>query len=179
MLKLKKGRSERLPPLILYIDDIDRIYHLFEEVNPEIRISTADYAFDNLEELKASGIEKTNYLSMHTTDPSISLKLEPYSSTLQCDDSVAIQRATIDKIRHILFRRKRYLTRILRSGVLAGIVIGFSSWYLIPGIPGHDVRKILLGGITLVLGLVWAWWAIEKSHMVYPTIYLSPRNKKK
>ena len=175
MLKLKKGLNERLPPLILYLEDIDRIYHLFEEISPDIRISTADYAFDNLQELKDFGIEKTNYLSMHTTEPSISLKLEPYSSTLQCDDGTAVQKATIERIRYILLRRKRYLTRFLKSGVLAGIVIGLSAWYLIPGFAGHDFGKIAIGFTTLLVGLIWSWWAIVKSHMVYPTIYLTPK----
>jgi hypothetical protein len=177
MLKLKKGTSERLPPLILYLEDIDRIYHLFEEVNPDIKISTADYAFDNLQEMKESGIEKTNYFSMHTTEPGISLKLEPYSSTLQCDDDVA-SKATIERIRFILLRRKRYLTRFLKSGVLAGIVIGFSSWYLLPGLANRDISKIAIGLITLIVGLLWSWWAIVKSHMVYPTIYLTARKKR-
>jgi hypothetical protein len=178
MLKLKKGLSERLPPLILYFEDIDRIYHLFEEVNPDIKISTADYAFDNLQELKESGIEKTNYFSMHTTEPSISLKLEPYSSTLEWDEDAAKSKATIERIRFIVVRRKRYLTRLLKSGVLAGIVIGFSSWYLIPGLASRDTGKIAIGFITLVVGLLWSWWAIVKSHMVYPTIYLTPGKKR-
>ena len=175
MLKLKKGLSERLPPLILYLEDIDRIYHLFEEVNPDIKISTAEYAFENLQELKEFGIEKTNYLTMSTTEPGISLKLEPYLSTLQCDDEATAKIAVIERIKYVLLRRKRYLTRLLKSGVLAGIVIGFSAWYLIPGFASNDFRKIAIGSTTFIVGLLWAWWAIVKSHMVYPTIYLTPR----
>jgi len=175
MLKLKKALSERLPPLILYIEDIDSIYQLFAEVNPDVRISTADYAFDNLEELKESGVEKTHYLSMEISEPNISLKLEPYLATLQCDDDTAIQRGTIEKIKNVLLRRKRNLTKFLQSGVLAGVCVGFSAWYLIPGLADHDARKMGIGLTTFVVGLVWSWWAIVRSHTVYPTIYISPR----
>lgn len=175
MLKLKKALSERLPPLILYIEDVDSIYQIFSEVNPDVRISTADYAFENLEELKESGLEKTHYLSIEITEPNISLKLEPYLATLQCDDDTAVQRGTIEKIKSVLLHRKRNLTKFLQSGVLAGVCVGFSAWYLIPGLADHDVRKITIGLTTFLVGLVWSWWAIVRSHTVYPTIYISQR----
>src|SRR5258708_4885041 len=163
MQKLKKATSERIPPVILYLEDIEAIYKLMEEVNPIVKISTADYAFDNLDEMKEAGIDRTNYLSIYTNDPSILLKLEPHASVLESDDDAAIQKGTIEKIKQILAIRKTYLTRFLQSGTLAGMFIGSSFWYLFPGWSNHDFRKVTIGITTLVVGLLWSWWALTKS----------------
>jgi hypothetical protein len=175
MLKLKKSSSERLPPLVLHFEDVENIYRILEEINPDVRISTADYAFDNLEELKQAGIDKTNYLTMHINDPGISIKLEPYSASLQGDEQSQDAKEAIDKIRKILLRRTQYISRFLQSGLLAGFWIGFSCYYLIPGITRNDATKIEIGAGILLLGLIWSWWALIKSHTVYPTIYLSTK----
>jgi len=175
MLKLKRALSERLPPLILYMEDVEKIYHILAKLNPNVKISTADYAFDNLEELKQAGIERTNYLFMHITEPSISLKLEPYTAALLRDEDTHDQKGAVENIRQVLFSRRQYLALFLQSGVLAGVFIGFSAWYLFPGVSRHDVGQITIGLTTLIVGLVWSWWAIIRSHTVYPTIYLSKK----
>ena len=146
-----------------------------EEVNPIVKISTADYAFDNLDEMKEAGIERTNYLSIYTNDPSILLKLEPHASVLESDDDAAIQKGTTEKIKTVLAARKTYLTRFLQSGTVAGIFIGSSFWYLFPGWSNHDFRKVTIGLTALIVGLLWSWWAMTKSRTVYPTIHLSPK----
>jgi hypothetical protein len=173
MLKLKKSLSERLPPLVLQFEDVEKIYHILAEIKPDVRISTADYAFDNLDELKQAGIEKTHYLTMYITDPNVTLKLEPYSAALNSDDHSETPKDAIEKIKKILLNRTQYVSRFLQSGPLAGFWIGFSCYYLIPGITGNETKLIGIGAGILVLGLLWSWWALVKSHAVYPTIYLS------
>ena len=175
MLKLKKSFSERLPPLILQYEDVEKIYNILQEINPDVHISTADYAFENLEELKQAGIDKTNYLTMHITEPNISLKLEPYAAALNTDDNSEVPEEAIEKIRKILLHRTQYVSRFLQSGPLAGFWIGFSCYYLIPGFTANDAKLIAIGAGILTLGVLWSWWALIKSHTVYPTIYLSSK----
>ena len=175
MLKLKKGLSERLPPLVLQFEDVEKIYEILAALNPDVHISTADYAFENLDELDEAGIDKTNYLTMHITDPSISLKLEPYAAALNSDDNSDVPKEAIEKIRKILLRRTQYISRFLQSGPLAGFWIGFSLYYLIPGFTKNDMSMIEIGSGILLLGLIWSWWALIKSHTVYPTIYLKSK----
>lgn len=175
MLKLKKPLSERLPPLILYMEDVEAIYEILARLNPTVMISTADYAFDNLGELREAGLDRTNYLSIYISNPDISLKLEPFFAALQSDDNTAASREAVESIKSVLLSRTQYLARFLQSGPIAGAFAAFSFWQLIPGFSKADVGKIMIGLIMLVVGLIWSWWAIARSHSVYPTVYLSDR----
>jgi len=158
MQKLTKSLSEHLPPVKLFLDDLEQIVEILQEVSKKVKISTNDYAFEDLKELVNKKYESINKLHISISDPYVSLDLESYGISLYIEKDEPISRGLFEKIKQILIQRKRPFGWLLTNWYLAGIFAGISIPLLIIGIEKNISSFIILGIIPF--GCIAAIWTV-------------------
>lgn len=82
MEKIKEPISKQLPPLVLYLDDIQELYEFLKETTKEpVVIETCGYRFISLDELSKFEKEKTNSFTIYYEEPYLKYD-EPYRVNL-------------------------------------------------------------------------------------------------
>lgn len=96
MEKITKSYSEKLKPVVLYLDDIQKIVDVFKEASENIEIVSSNYKFNDVDELKELKKEYINELKIHVNSPYISFDIrksyvELYSSSSGVTEMGVIQ----------------------------------------------------------------------------------------
>ena len=52
MKKRSQSYSAKLKPVVLYFDDLEKIVEILKEISNDVEISTKEYQFENIEEVK-------------------------------------------------------------------------------------------------------------------------------
>jgi hypothetical protein len=107
MKKLVGSYSISLPPLKLFVDDIDEIIHIISEISENIQIRSENYELDNASDLLNLDVDTINHLEVESNNPYISAEFSRSGARLYISTDDASSRGILEKIRQICFKRRR------------------------------------------------------------------------
>lgn len=167
--------SERIPPVKLFLDDVERIVELIGEVSSRVVLETEDYVLQEPGKLAELPSGSIHYLHVSGWEPYITLSLEPNSAYLYAESDTASSRGVCEKVKTLLLTKKRRLSWLTLSSFGPGISAGLAFSGLLWGIVTRQLPLILLGVVCASIAGPWWWWSREGSFRRYSTIVLRRR----
>ncbi|MGA2466707.1 MAG: hypothetical protein ABSH06_20445 [Thermodesulfobacteriota bacterium] len=177
MKKRNQSFSAKLKPVVLYFDDLEKIIEILKEISNDLEISTKDYQFENIEEVKKIERETINSLSFDTHRPGLSLTLEPDGIFLHVFNETPALRGIFEILKQFLHSRRRKFAWLYNPicMVFGGAIIGIATWFLLPGISKKNPYLISVGCACIILGVIYWWWTWQVDFKRYSTIFLKRR----
>ena len=129
MEKLIKSFGESQKPVTLYMDDIEKIIEIFEQVSKEVEISTTDYVIHDVNQLSELKQEFLTELDISIIEPHIALHLKPDSTWLYMNKDDLLSRGIFEKIKQILLKNKRPFSWLLQSFVILAVFFTISFFH--------------------------------------------------
>lgn len=169
MERIRQGRFERLPPLCLYLNDLEDVVAIIRQVSPTINITTSSHSFDGLEDLRENGPKTFHRLQIASSEPYITLDLQPYKIEIYISDDTPEERGILEQLKSRLLKCRAPLawTTSNRIGpfVFGATITALVIW----------VRPLWIASLALlpVLLLLLAGWRL--SFNTYATIHLVTR----
>lgn len=155
MKRVERVFFERLPPVKLYLEDVEEVCAIVQENAARLELETGDVALNGpldlqrlpkneLTELEVRGIRESG-------GTSLSVDFERSHITLfsSKDDSVSL--GTAAKVKRVLRPRQRNLVRVLLSPIFGGIPVGLFLSATVISIVGLVEGSALLSIASLVL----------------------------
>jgi hypothetical protein len=156
MKQLRKFHTEKLPPTILYLDDIERIYNILTRYATEVSIKTKDYALDSPKHLPELKQEYINELRFYANEPFIQLSLLRDGAEMVVYDDDPHAMAAVSDIRRIINSRIRLIGNIwLRVALLLTLPVVFSSW-IITNLQYIGIYELLQLGLFIIAMVIVA-----------------------
>lgn len=146
MEKIIKSRWEDLPPVKLYLDDIEKIVEILREVSTTIKIETDEYSIEDVKELASLDKERVTELNIQSAEPYLNLRIGPQKSWLNIAKDEPSSRGTFEKIKEVLFLRRRKAL-----GFLDKWSITFPLTWLLGFATVEFMIKAIRGGGTLFI----------------------------
>lgn len=163
MQRKPQSYGEQLKPVRLYIDDLEQIVEVLQEVATDVEISTDEYTLTDIGQLPELKREFFTFLELATREPYISVNLKPNGIWLYIAKDDMVSRGAFEKIKRILVKRKRPFAWLLHNSVMSGLFTGLALNLLGWGfIQGSSVGRVL-GIFALILGVWWSWYG-HKDH---------------
>jgi len=179
MKKVKYGYIEDFKPVVLYLDDLEKILEILKELSDKIRISTDEYELDSLDELHKIGQETLNTLIIEVggskgSFPDISLNFRPSDISFHVYQDTLPIRGVLEKTKEFLNGRKRklYFLATLFFWFSFG-AIGYSICFLLDG--PFTFNRALIGFAIIFLGLICIWWNHQVTNKKWSVIHLKRR----
>jgi uncharacterized membrane protein len=151
MKKLEKSIFVNLPPVKLFLEDIEAIEEIYKENCETFEIRTDSYILNSSEELRNLGQEKLNYLYFGSWNPYITLEIEGNSVHIYSGRDDAISIGIVNKIKSILDRRINFLSYFANSWIL---IIILNSINLFLFWLNHTNSKVWVSNTELVNSLI-------------------------
>jgi hypothetical protein len=107
MKKLVGSYAVKLPPLRLFIDDIEEIARVLSEASENIQIRSDNYELDNASDLFNLDVDTINNLELSSNNPYISAKFLRGGARLYISTDDAYSRGILEKIKQICLKRRR------------------------------------------------------------------------
>lgn len=166
MKKIVHSRTEYFKPVVLYLDDLDKILEIIKEVCKKIIIKTSEYEIENLNELKKLNKESLDYLMIRAEEPWLILEIDFSKLYLYIDEDDAISRGIFEKVKQILKNRKRKFSWLKEKLFQVPLLFIF-SFGLVVGISRKNIVLILIGVLFLVLLVMHLSWDIKACNIIH------------
>lgn len=155
MEKIEKLINQTFNPVILYLDDIKKIYELMESEEPELRIITDDYILDNIDELSNLKRESINVLQISKDHYNFRFEMgESDIRFVSGKDTPAISGIYL-QIKEIMKKRERKLVSFFRSKAFILIFPGIGGMLFWFGIlRWKSVHAIVIGLAIFLLTIL-------------------------
>lgn len=173
MKKLIKSYSVYLKPVILYIDDLDKILEYFKEVSDTIIIQTNEYELTDIEEIKNINNDKLKYLYISTSNQGISLNIDNNVSIYISEDT-PILRGALEKIKQYLSKRQRKLMFILDNVVVYNLFVILTIYVVSTNFKKGNIYLGVFGICCLIIEIIWVWVNLKSDY--HSIIYLKKKN---
>jgi hypothetical protein len=170
-----KPLYERIPPVKLFLDDVERIAELMGEVSSRVELETEDYVLKEPSQLADLSCSSIHHLVINGREPYVSLSLEPNSAWLYAESDTASSRGVFEKVKTALLARRRRLSRLTLNYSAVGMSIGFAFCGLASGIITRQWPLLLLGFVLACVAGPWRWWSYGLGFRRYSTIVLRRR----
>ena len=115
MEKLIKPFGESQKPVILYMDDIDKIVEIIGQASQKVEISTEDYVIQDLKQLSELKHEFLNELNISIREPYVSLNMKPDIIFLYIGKDDLLSRGLFENIKKILLQNRRPFSWLLQN----------------------------------------------------------------
>jgi len=182
MQKRIKSETIRLPPINLYLEDIESIYQIFKNNCDEVAILTDNYFITNIENLNNLEGEVLHNVTIRGClkgiPDYISFYAKPNDAYIYTENSTPLNLGIMQTIKQVIQPRTRKIHRIFISFI--GIIfIMFVPLILL------IVSSTLLKGIIeyLVFGLIIVLWILlfsryrRLSEKIYSTVFMTKRKQ--
>lgn len=175
MKKLAKQLSESLPPVKLFLDDIEKIVEIAGELSKEIELSTDEYSFANVNDLSQLQQEELTALNVHIYYFDLWLNFTPSYVSLSVQGNTATHIGVFQEIKNFIqSRRRKFLTAY--KNVLIWI-LGLIGLGVVIAAPILHIRGLLLIGVfatvIIIIALNILYYYI--THRRYSIIILKRR----
>ncbi len=184
MEKIKNPIHKKLPPLVLYLDDIQELCEFLKVIAKRpVIIETCNYKLNTLEELSKLKEEKTNSITFKCDEPFFSIELHKsggfiFISKTKIEDVEAEGIvASIEKI--LLPHRKSFVFSTVSNSYLGSLLLGASTTQLVIGKIGKS-NNLILYLFALALFIISVFWTIlgfRLSIKRYNTVFLKLRKE--
>ena len=177
MRRRTKSYSENVPPVRVYLDDIEKIAEIIAEVSDEILLRTDEFDFEDASDLACLNRESINALEIRCSDPYLQFEFAPGSTRLYIGSDTPESRGTLEKVKALLLARRR------RPGWLREYW-WLAAWFwlaplslLLHGIESSAWLLIVAGiGCTCLLA-VWLCWGYREALYRHSVIVLKRRKE--
>jgi len=116
MKELKKSIAKEFPPLKLYLDDVHKIYNIFEKsCSEKITVTTEDFEVQDITRFKDLGPKDIHTLKFNGGQPYISLDLGPNQARLWISEDSTLNRGIASEIEEVLGRCYRRIARVFTN----------------------------------------------------------------
>lgn len=176
MRKLKKSITKKLPPVKLYLDDLESIYDILKQKAKGVDITTEDYAVEDVKQLKNLETKKIHYLSIKCSDPYVTMEFYPGWVKIYFGEDSTYNRGILSEIEDVLSKRKVFLGSFLASSwafFLNGVLIGGSFSAMI-GMSKTYTWLFLALELIFILLMIFLWRFTFRG---YSTIVLLERKE--
>jgi hypothetical protein len=113
MKKVRKPIRKELPPVKLYLDDLESICAILKQKAKSIDITTEDYEVKDIKQLKNLETKKLHYLSIECSDPYITIEFDEMWARIYFAEDSTYNRGLLSQIEDVLNKRKVFLGRFL------------------------------------------------------------------
>ena len=125
MERKKSSRSEALPAVVLYLDDVEEIIRIFLVSGGSVTIADDDYTYDSLDELIARRGKHPRTLQLRRAAFGVSVSIQRFDAvgvhiTAWGDESDEI---VYFKLKELLGRRRRFFARVMVPVVWFSITV--------------------------------------------------------
>jgi hypothetical protein len=172
MKRKRKPVSESLNPVILYYDDIEALFYIFQELSSNVELSTDEYDLASLADLLALEKDVMHSLVIKVKQPFTYLELSPKSIRLYTDEDTIAQRGIIEKLKQYLNKRQRKLCWLIGNANLSLFVCLLSLVAAIVALVSGNLIAISLIVPAAILCTLWARWAWIIEWRKWTVIYL-------
>lgn len=152
MKELRPSIHKNLPPLKLYLEDIEFLVKRLESISGTITIKTQTHEFENITEFSEITKDPLRTLEVRSRNPFLSVVLGKSSAYLYLSEDLPEARGVLEQIDSYLRKRRKTFTSVLVSpvGWLVWIALVVITPVLIAGLcpPRFQVLG-LLGWISL------------------------------
>ena len=177
MRRRPKTYSEDVPPVKVYLDDVENIVQIIAEVSDEILLRTDEYDFEDATDLASLDQEFINALKITCSDPYLQFEFAPGWIRLYIGSDTPESRGTLEKVKAVLLARRRRLGWLRERWWLA-------SWFwlapvslLFLGIESSAWLPIVAGIGGTCLFAVWLWWGYREALYRHSVIVLKRRKE--
>jgi hypothetical protein len=117
MKELLPSIRKTLPPLKLYLEDIEFLVKRLESISDDITITTRTHEFENITEFCEVTKNPLRTLRVESRNPHLQVDLNRFSASLYLSEDRSEARGVLEQIDSYLRRRRKPLTSILISSV--------------------------------------------------------------
>jgi len=178
MKKLIKSHSERLGPVKLYLDDIERILDIISETSHETTLLTSEYALGAVGDLENLGCESINKLIIECRELYLTVELRPYVAELYIGQDTAEARGVFEKVKTVLVANRRRPYWLIRNLWLAVLPSAPVTWLLLDALE----RRSVLAAAAAILGFflmgAGTWWWYELAVHRHSVVVLKRRKER-
>ena len=174
--ELKKSLAKSLPPLTIYLSDIEEMYSILNEKCDEVTMEYDKYEIQSINDIASIDLPHTNHFIIRGVRPFVSLECEKNSAYLYASENTAIYLELFHKIEDIVRKRKNLLRKGLQNSILSGSFFGlsFSHLILIYNYPKFSIG-ITLFILHITMAILWSFFGFIDHFQNYSIII--PKNK--
>jgi hypothetical protein len=174
MEKLPKIIYETLPPIKLYLDELNEIIDLLKEhYGDKIEIRTKDYKFNDVDVLQQLDAAKIHHLEISAGEKwysgEIEMELKRNDVKIICKQDTPTNRGIVAKLKDLLLKRKRLVNTYRRFwplGILipAGVVTLVTTRYSV------NLPRLVSAGLGALGMLLFNLWIILADYRYHTVI---------
>lgn len=175
MKKIKESsKSQSFPSVELFLSDLEEIYEILTETSKEINISSGEYVYESLRDLRENNPQKIKKLKFQGHNPYISLSFEKSINSvwLYIGDVTKESENAFYRISAILNKKKLPLSKFFTFPLF---VIFLSIFFILLYIPKDLIQKISPSKISS-LSFVFLPLILSFFCFLFSTGYLSKIN---
>jgi hypothetical protein len=117
MKELRPSIRKNLPPLKLYLEDIEFLVKRLESISSRITIKTDTHEFENISEFSNTQKEALRKLQILSRDPYLIVELNQLSASLYLSEDRPDARGVFEQIKSHLQKRRKFFTAIFFSPI--------------------------------------------------------------
>ncbi len=175
MKKAGKAIVKQMPPVKIYLDDLQELYNILKNTCEKVTINTDIGVISDFEQLKYLNNKKIHNLSLDCCNPYISLDLKKDGARLYIAEGLKFNKGILAEIERTLGRCYRNLARVFANYALLIIscIVLITMSFLALKFTEGAIRVGLISLFTVLYACLCVFnYKIEK---VYSTIILSDR----
>ena len=148
MEKIKDSISKVLPPLRLYLDEVQELYDFVASVAENVTLEAEDYRLNSPEELKNLCVSNIHNLVIGAQRPYIKVELGHFFARIYLG-SGDVKAVGIASTLESILLKGRAKVYFAPSGIVAGILVG-SSFSI-----GYTAKNVALTGICIAFAVAY------------------------
>lgn len=112
MKRLRKSLVRLLPPVTLFVDDVERIIEIMSKAStdPTFTVKTDEYSLEHAKQLENLKGEKVGKLKITLREPWISVEVEDDWVRLYAEEDSPVTRGILSEVKDLLRPRRRMLS---------------------------------------------------------------------
>ncbi len=179
MKRRSKPHSENLPPVKLYLGDIERIVEILGELSSDVKVLAEEYSLSDVSELTKLDQQALTQLEIEIRSPHISLEMSPYAVRLYIGEDTAESWGVFTKIKDLMHSRKRRLLAWLGTWAptLPAMLAILSLFGAAVGVGAGDWALTVVAVCLLVVSVWMVKWTQTRILKKYSLIILKRRDQ--
>jgi len=180
MQKLEKPISKHLPPVKIYLEDVQELYDLLAKSCKEVKMETDEWVFSDCERLQDLGVEEIHYLELQGEEPNILLCFSHREALIHIEEDSTLNRGIFSQLEDTLRRCYRKVARVFAGTnttlalLIVLVVVTLSSLEAARDLVG----QALVGILAFIFGAIIYWLHFRFSTKAYSTVVLSKRRER-
>lgn len=158
MEKVVSSYLENFKPMVIYLDDLEKIVAVFSEASDDIEIIMDEYKLSGLHEINELHTERIGSLNIRIREPGVALSIEYNSSNLYIHKNLPLSRGIFEKIKQILIEGKRkyfWLSNESLASIVLALLFVILGFFIYVGISQKDILFFLFGILDVIVGIVF------------------------